>query len=44
LDENGNLVGVKETVDFESREVESVESTQLRNELLVKNANTTTDE
>jgi hypothetical protein len=44
LDENGNLVGVKETVDFESREVESVESTQLRNELLVKTANTKTDE
>jgi hypothetical protein len=28
---------VKETTDFENREVESVESTQLRNEMLVKN-------
>jgi hypothetical protein len=37
IDEDGNLVGVKETVDFEEREVEDVETTQLRNELLVKN-------
>jgi len=37
MDENGNLIGVKETTDFENREVESVESTQLRNEMLVKN-------
>jgi hypothetical protein len=36
MDENGNLVGVKETVNFEEREVEEVEATQLRNELLVK--------
>lgn len=37
IDEEGNLVGVKETVNFEEREVEDVETTQLRNELLVKN-------
>ena len=37
MDEEGNLVGVKETVNFEEREVEDVETTQLRNELLVKN-------
>ena len=47
IDENGNLVGVKENVNFEEREVEDVESTQLRNELLVKtvveSANTNTD-
>jgi len=37
MDENGNLIGVKEKVNFEEREVEDVESTQLRNELLAKN-------
>jgi hypothetical protein len=37
MDEDGNLVGVKETVNFEERDVEDVETTQLRNELLVKN-------
>jgi hypothetical protein len=37
MDEEGNLVGVKETVNFEEREVEDAETTQLRNELLVKN-------
>jgi vacuolar-type H+-ATPase subunit I/STV1 len=35
MDDEGNLVGVKETVDFEEREVSNVESTQLRNELLM---------
>jgi hypothetical protein len=39
LDDEGNLVGVKETVNFEDREVSEVESTQLRNELLMKQAN-----
>jgi hypothetical protein len=38
MDDNGNLVGVKETVNFDEREVEDIESTKLRNELLVKNA------
>jgi hypothetical protein len=38
IDEEGNLVGVKETVNFEEREVEDAEATQLRNELLVKAA------
>ena len=36
MDEEGNLVGVKETVNFEEREVEENEATQLRNELLVR--------
>jgi hypothetical protein len=36
MDEAGNLVGVKETVNFEERQVEEAEATQLRNELLVK--------
>jgi len=39
LDDEGNLIGVQETVDFESREVSDVETTQLRNELLMANAN-----
>jgi len=38
IDEEGNLIGVKETVDFESREAADVESTKLHNELLRKNA------
>jgi hypothetical protein len=36
IDDDGNLVGVKETVNFEEREVADVESTKLRNELLAK--------
>jgi hypothetical protein len=36
IDEEGNLIGVKETVNFEEREVEEEDATQLRNELLVK--------
>jgi hypothetical protein len=34
IDEQGNLVGVKETVDFESREIANTETTNIRNELL----------
>jgi hypothetical protein len=34
LDENGNLVGVKETVNFDEREVSDTATTDLRNELL----------
>ena len=30
------MTGVKETVDFESREATTAESTQIRNELFVK--------
>jgi hypothetical protein len=44
MDDNGNLIGVKETTDFESREVETVESTQLRNEMLIKNVLSTSEE
>ena len=38
MDEEGNLIGVKETVNFEERDVADVESTKLRNELFVKSA------
>ena len=34
MDAEGNLVGVKETVDFDSRDAVTVESAQLRDELL----------
>ena len=34
MDAEGNLVGVKETVDFDSRDAVAVESTQLRDEVL----------
>ena len=36
IDEEGNLTGVKETVDFDSREATTIESTKIRNELFVK--------
>lgn len=36
MNDEGNLVGVKETVNFDEREVASVESTQLRNEILLE--------
>jgi len=39
MDEEGNLIGVKETVNFDEREVASVESTQLRNEILLESNN-----
>jgi hypothetical protein len=38
MDEEGNLVGVKEKIDFEEREVADTESTNLHNELVYKNA------
>ena len=38
IDEQGNLIGVKETVDFEERQVADAESTKLHNELQLKNA------
>jgi hypothetical protein len=38
IDEEGNLIGVKETVNFEEREVADVESAKLHNEALLKNA------
>jgi hypothetical protein len=38
MDENGNLIGVKETVNFEEREAADVESTKIHNELLLENA------
>lgn len=49
LNEDGNLVGVRETIDFESREDVTPESTKLHNELLFKreqdklNSSTSTD-
>ncbi len=36
IDEEGNLTGVKDTVNFEDREVSEVEATNLRNELVAK--------
>jgi hypothetical protein len=36
IDDDGNLVGVKETVNFEDREAADVESTKLHNELQMK--------
>jgi len=36
MDEEGNLIGVKEKINFDEREVDEVESTNLRNELLAK--------
>jgi hypothetical protein len=36
MDADGNLVGVKETVNFEERDVADAESTKLRNELLLE--------
>ena len=38
MDEDGNLVGVKEIVDFDSREAADEEETQRYNEELIKNA------
>ena len=38
IDEEGNLVGVTETVDFESREVADAESTKIHNEMVIENA------
>jgi len=37
IDEEGNLVGVKENVDFESREVATEESQALNNEAILQN-------
>ena len=38
IDEEGNLIGVKETVDFDSREVADAESMKLHNEMLLEAA------
>jgi hypothetical protein len=38
LDDEGNLIGVKERVDFDAREVADPESVKLHNELLLKSA------
>jgi len=43
MDEKGNLIGVKEKVNFDEREAADVESTKLYNELQVKKANEKTD-
>jgi hypothetical protein len=34
MDEDGNLIGVRETVNFEEREAADVETTNIRNEML----------
>ena len=38
IDDDGNLIGVKETVDFDSREVADAESVKLHNEMLLERA------
>ena len=38
IDEEGHLIGVKETVDFDSREAADVDSAKIHNELLIENA------
>jgi hypothetical protein len=38
MDEEGNLIGVKDTIDFDEREVAEPESMKLHNELLLKTA------
>jgi hypothetical protein len=37
MDDEGNLIGVRETINFEEREAADVETTNLRNELLREN-------
>ena len=34
MDDDGNLVGVRETVNFDEREAADVETTNIRNEML----------
>jgi len=43
MDEEGNLIGVREKVNFEEREVADAESTRLYNEALYENANKVTE-
>jgi hypothetical protein len=43
IDESGNLIGVKETVDFDSREVATEEGIKEHNEKIVENANKKSD-
>ena len=43
IDESGNLIGVKETVDFDSREVATEEGIKEHNEKIVENANKKND-
>lgn len=38
IDEEGNLIGVKETVNFEEREVADVKAAQLYNEMVMENS------
>ena len=38
IDEDGNLIGVNENIDFESREVSDTETTKLHNDLILENA------
>ena len=44
LDDQGNLVGVTETVDFESREATTEEETQKYDKELAQKAQTQTEE
>jgi hypothetical protein len=44
LDEQGNLVGVRETVNFEEREAANTDTTNIRNELLKESVQRSKDE
>jgi hypothetical protein len=47
MDENGNLVGVKESIDFESRDAAEKDTTEVNNQILkdaISRANATGDE
>jgi hypothetical protein len=44
MDDDGNLIGVKETVNFEEREVADEDATRVYNEELFKNANKSDEE
>jgi hypothetical protein len=44
LDEQGNLVGVRETVNFEEREAADTDTTNIRNELLKESIQRSKDE
>jgi hypothetical protein len=38
MDDEGNLIGVTETTNFDEREIDTVEATQQRNQSVLENA------
>ena len=38
MDDEGNLIGVTDTTNFDEREVDTVEATQQRNQIVLENA------